>query len=89
MAIFRKARDYETPPDHFYFSDFERHHAEIAAYHVDKVLGLNRVPPTVGRLFDVTKDFWEKADAELAKTVFFKILSRNFVILLHFLSFKF
>jgi hypothetical protein len=35
--------------------------AEIAAYHVDKILGFNRVPPTVGRLFDITKDLWEKA----------------------------
>jgi len=32
----RVPRDYITPPDHFYFVDFERHHAEIAAYHVDK-----------------------------------------------------
>ena len=32
----RTSRDYQTPTDHFYFVDFERHHAEIAAYHVDR-----------------------------------------------------
>lgn len=64
-------RDYETPPDHFYFVDFERHHAEIAAYHVDKLLNFNRVAPTVGRRFDITSDFWQKADQSLAKTFFY------------------
>lgn len=64
-------REYETPPDHFYFVDFERHHAEIAAFHVDKLLGFNRVPPTVGRVFNMTSDLWEKAESELAKTFFY------------------
>lgn len=64
-------RDYETPPDHFYFVDFERHHAEIAAFHVDRLLGFNRVPPTVGRVFNMTTELWEKADEDLGKTFFF------------------
>ena len=29
------------------------------------------MPPTVGRIFDITKDFWEKADTELGKTFFY------------------
>jgi extracellular serine/threonine protein kinase FAM20C len=35
------------------------------------VLGFNRVPPTVGRIFNITRDFWEKTDPIFAKTFFY------------------
>ncbi|CAF0921846.1 unnamed protein product [Adineta steineri] len=67
---YRVPRNYQTLPDHFYFSDIERHHAEIAAFHLDKILGFYRVPPLIGRLVHITRDIHEKATEELAKTFF-------------------
>ncbi|XP_055876662.1 extracellular serine/threonine protein CG31145-like [Biomphalaria glabrata] len=52
----RTPRDHEVLPNHFFFSDIERAHAEIASFHLDKVLGFYRVPPTVGRVLNITED---------------------------------
>ncbi|UJR08560.1 hypothetical protein I4U23_012821 [Adineta vaga] len=70
LKPYRVPRNYQTFPDHFYFSDIERHHAEIAAFHVDKILGFNRVPPLIGRLLNITSDLRDKATEELRKTFF-------------------
>lgn len=66
----RFPRDKETLPNHFYFVDFERHNAEIAAFHLDRILNFNRVPPNTGRLINMTRDIKRLADKKLAKTFF-------------------
>eukprot|EP00058_Branchiostoma_floridae_P020619 XP_002606109.1 hypothetical protein BRAFLDRAFT_88019 [Branchiostoma floridae] len=67
----RWPRDRETPPDHFYFTDYERHNAEIAAYHLDRILDFRRCPPVSGRWFNVTSEIRQKSeDEKLLKTFF-------------------
>lgn len=73
QAVFkpmRFGRDYESDPNHFYFSDFERHHAEIATFHLDKILGFRRAVPTVGRILNMTSELRDKAEKRLKKTFF-------------------
>ncbi|XP_059763495.1 pseudokinase FAM20A [Balaenoptera ricei] len=67
----RQLRDEETPEDFFYFIDFQRHNAEIAAFHLDRILDFRRVPPTVGRLVNVTKEILEVTKNEILQSVFF------------------
>ncbi|KAH9502552.1 hypothetical protein Btru_068972 [Bulinus truncatus] len=51
----RTPREHEVLPNHFFFSDIERPQAEIASFHLDKVLGFYKVPPTVGRAINITQ----------------------------------
>ncbi|XP_017568676.1 extracellular serine/threonine protein kinase FAM20C [Pygocentrus nattereri] len=61
----------ETNVNLYYFSDFERHNAEIAAFHLDRILGFRRVPPVVGRLIDIIKEIKDvTTDHKLARTFF-------------------
>ncbi|KAK5605592.1 Extracellular serine/threonine protein kinase fam20c [Crenichthys baileyi] len=74
QALFKpmkQSREQETPPDFFYFSDFERHNAEIAAFHLDKILDFRRVPPVAGRLVNMTKEIRDVTrDKKLWRTFF-------------------
>ncbi|XP_026567033.1 pseudokinase FAM20A [Pseudonaja textilis] len=67
----RQKRDEETPEDFFYFVDFQRHNAEIAAFHLDRILDFRRVPPAAGRMINVTKEILEITKNEILQSVFF------------------
>ncbi|KAM8888673.1 extracellular serine/threonine protein kinase FAM20C [Synchiropus picturatus] len=74
QALFKpmkQTREQETPPDFFYFSDFERHNAEIAAFHLDRILDFRRVPPVAGRVVNMTKEIRDVTrDKKLWRTFF-------------------
>uniref|UniRef100_A0A3Q1HBQ4 FAM20 C-terminal domain-containing protein n=1 Tax=Anabas testudineus TaxID=64144 RepID=A0A3Q1HBQ4_ANATE len=65
----KQERDDETNYNLYYFSDFERHNAEIAAFHLDRYKLC--FPPVVGRLVDVVKEIKDvTTDRKLARTFF-------------------
>ncbi|XP_054843972.1 extracellular serine/threonine protein kinase FAM20C-like [Eublepharis macularius] len=74
QALFKpmkQTRDQETSEDFFYFSDFERHNAEIAAFHLDRILDFRRIPPVSGRRVNITKEIRDiTTDRKLLKTFF-------------------
>ncbi|XP_031624511.1 extracellular serine/threonine protein CG31145-like [Contarinia nasturtii] len=66
----RFPREQQTLPNHFYFTDFERHSAEIAAFHLDRILGFRRAMPVTGRTLNITTEIYRIADEDLLKTFF-------------------
>ncbi|XP_066521953.1 pseudokinase FAM20A [Hoplias malabaricus] len=73
----RQERYEETPEDLFYFVDFQRHNAEIASFHLDRVLDFRRVPPVVGRFINVTGDILHITHSDDLRSVFFTSPANN------------
>ncbi|XP_041432435.1 pseudokinase FAM20A isoform X2 [Xenopus laevis] len=73
----RQSREEETSEDFFYFVDLQRHNAEIAAFHLDRILDFRRVPPVAGRLMNVTSEILEVTPNEELQDVFFVSPAHN------------
>ncbi|XP_018092327.1 pseudokinase FAM20A [Xenopus laevis] len=73
----RQRREAETPEDFFYFVDYQRHNAEIAAFHLDRILDFRRVPPVAGRLVNLTSEILEVTPNEDLEWVFFVSPANN------------
>ncbi|XP_055300432.1 extracellular serine/threonine protein CG31145-like isoform X2 [Sitodiplosis mosellana] len=66
----RFPRDWEIFPNQIQYAEFERHTAEIAAYHLDRILGFRRTMPVIGRILNVTSEIFEIANRNLTNTFF-------------------
>ncbi|KAA0725471.1 Pseudokinase FAM20A [Triplophysa tibetana] len=73
----RQERHEETPENFFYFVDFQRHNAEIAAFHLDRVLDFRRVPPVSGRFVNVTGEILYITHNADLRNVFFTSPANN------------
>ncbi|EDO44241.1 predicted protein [Nematostella vectensis] len=54
------------------YDGYDRHNGEIAAFHLDRVLGFNRAPPVAGRVVDLQDEIEPIAERNLLHTFFKK-----------------
>ncbi|KAL4217601.1 hypothetical protein ACF0H5_022343 [Mactra antiquata] len=66
----RYGREVEADENRYIFDDIERHIAEIAAFQLDRVLGFYRVPPTIGRLVNITSELKPIVPKSIHQTMF-------------------
>jgi hypothetical protein len=66
----RQPRHLETDENLQPFYDVERHTAEISAFHLDRILGFRRVPPSTGRIINLAKDLRRLGSAPVTGQMF-------------------
>lgn len=66
----RYGRKVEADENRYIFDDMERHVAEIAAFQLDNVLGFYRVPPTIGRLVNISSELKPIVPKSIHKTFY-------------------
>ena len=66
----RHPLDYEQPAQTSPFSDSEQPFAEVAAFHLDRVLGYRRALPTVGRRIHIERELKPVAGVNLTHNIF-------------------
>ncbi|KAH9502554.1 hypothetical protein Btru_068976 [Bulinus truncatus] len=69
FKIRRTPLDHEPDPNLYFYKEFERPQAEIAAYYLDRVLGFYRVPPTVHRVLNISRDIAQFAPKHVTETI--------------------
>ena len=64
------SRSEERNPNVLFYDALENHRAEIAAFHLDRLLGFHRTPPVVGRRLNITHDIFRHANNNFLKNFF-------------------
>lgn len=64
--------DASESPNTFYFSEWERHNAEVVAYHLDRLLGLRRTSPSAGRRIDLVEDVRKRCNSSRLQGTFYR-----------------
>lgn len=54
-----------------FWLDLERHNAEVAAFHLDRILNFRRSPPCAGRIISITEDIQNKTTDKDLLTTFY------------------
>lgn len=71
VALFRPKRtlrEQQAPPNQVHVAEFERHTSEIAAFHLDRILGFYRAMPTVGRNVNMITEMLRVSEPRLQRT---------------------
>ncbi|WAR17786.1 FA20C-like protein [Mya arenaria] len=70
VKFMRLPREIDEDENRYVFDVIERHVAEIASFQLDKVLGFYRMPPTIGRKFNITSELLPHVEKDFRKTFY-------------------